>query len=224
MRMSYEERKQAKIERYKELAHKYSAGSRNAYERSNQIASWIPFGQPILVGHHSEARHRRDIERIHNAMDQSVELANKSEEYAQRAKNLENHHMISSDDPEAIAQLKEKLERLYKLREKIKARPHQTYELSNLSGNIRSVKERISHLESLSKVEAAEWVFGDNKVLINKDLNRVQVFFPGKPSEEVRTKLKQNGFRWSHYEVAWQRHISRWALDIAKEIAGGELK
>ncbi|WP_132290495.1 DUF3560 domain-containing protein [Kribbella sp. VKM Ac-2568] len=33
-----------------------------------QISDHIPLGQPILVGHHSERRHRRDIERMDRLM------------------------------------------------------------------------------------------------------------------------------------------------------------
>ncbi len=33
------------------------------------MSNRYPLGQPILVGHHSERRHRRDIERAHDAAD-----------------------------------------------------------------------------------------------------------------------------------------------------------
>ncbi len=36
------------------------------HAKAHARASRIPFGQPILVGHHSEGRHRRDLDRIHN--------------------------------------------------------------------------------------------------------------------------------------------------------------
>jgi len=55
------------------------------------IADNIPFGQPILVGHHSERRARRDAEKIENGMRKAVKLWETSEYWAQRAKGAINH-------------------------------------------------------------------------------------------------------------------------------------
>ena len=55
----------------------------------------------------------------------------------------------------------------------------------------------------------------------NVEENRLQLFYPGKPSEGVRTKLKHNGFRWSPTTGAWQRRLNnnaRWAAEnVLKE-------
>ncbi|HAO14890.1 MAG TPA: hypothetical protein DDE71_04930, partial [Tenacibaculum sp.] len=54
----------------------------NTVKRSDlsESATGIPFGQPILVGHHSEKRHRRTIEKAHRAMDKCLEESKKAEE------------------------------------------------------------------------------------------------------------------------------------------------
>lgn len=57
------ERKQNRIDRYNELARKAETKSIEAFEHSNSIVKCIPMGQPILVGHHSEKRHRRDLDK-----------------------------------------------------------------------------------------------------------------------------------------------------------------
>jgi hypothetical protein len=59
--------------------------STTAWEKSRAIAEMIPFGQPILVGHHSEGRHRRDIARIQGGMDRSIQLQREADEAARRA-------------------------------------------------------------------------------------------------------------------------------------------
>jgi hypothetical protein len=218
---AWEEKQARKLERYQELASRCKRESESVRASGDKIANMIPFGQPILIGHHSQRRHERDIERIHNSMRKSIELSEKSEYYQNKVDNLLNPRAISSDNPNAITLLEAKLDILLKKRESIKDRPHEAYELSNLSQNIRSVKLRIEHLKKLSQVEEKEWTFGENRVKIDPDENRVKVFFPGKPSEEIRTELKSNGFRWSPYNGCWQRQISRWSLDIAKKIAGG---
>lgn len=53
-------------------AQSHAAKSSAANARAEQISSFIPFGQPILVGHHSEKRHRRDLDRIHRATDTAI--------------------------------------------------------------------------------------------------------------------------------------------------------
>lgn len=41
--------------------------------KADRISSGIPMGQPILIGHHSERRHRRDLDRIHTSTRRSIE-------------------------------------------------------------------------------------------------------------------------------------------------------
>lgn len=60
-------------------AEKASQKSDEHYQKSKKIADMIPFGQPILVGHHSEKRHRSDQKKIHGNMDKSVSYAAKAE-------------------------------------------------------------------------------------------------------------------------------------------------
>lgn len=216
---TYEERKQEKLRRYQELSYKYAKESASRYERSNKLAEMIPFGQPILIGHHSEGTHRRHIVKIQSNMNKSIELLNKSEYYENKVKNIQNNNSISSDDPEAVNKLKEKLEGLLKKREEIKAREHCDWELRNLSGNITTVKKRIEYLEKQKNIPETPEITINNIILkVNKDINRVQIVYPNKPEDVIRTKLKSNGFRWSPSEQAWQRQYSAYAYQIGKEI------
>ena len=45
-------------------------------------------------------------------------------------------------------------------------------------------------------------------VVRNQSENRLQLVFDKKPSEEVRSLLKQNGFKWSPTNEAWQRFLN----------------
>ena len=50
-------------------------------------------------------------------------------------------------------------------------------------------------------------------------LNRLQVFFDGKPDEAARDELKANGFRWAPSVGAWQRQLNKNAYYAAGYIS-----
>ena len=131
-RSDYEERRKRRIERYKELSLKaQERSSQYSNSNANRILQIAP-GQPILVGHHSEKRHRKLIKKAQDDIRKSIEEDNKSNFYKERAENAENSKVIYSDDPQAIIKLKEKLERLENEKASIKAREHSTWELTNI--------------------------------------------------------------------------------------------
>ncbi len=109
-REDYAERREARIDRLESRAAAAQAESTAAYEAAHSIMKHIPPGQPILVGHHSERHHRRDLDRIDRNMCKSVEADQKASYYAARAEAAANNTTISSDDPEAVEKLQAKLE------------------------------------------------------------------------------------------------------------------
>ena len=80
---------EARAERMNARATKADERSDSAYNTAKQIGSFIPMGQPILVGHHSEGRHRADIKRIDNAMRKSCEESDKAKYYEGKAEAAE---------------------------------------------------------------------------------------------------------------------------------------
>ena len=112
--MTYQERKQKRIEAAIARAKKARNESEQAFNTSSAIVGNIPMGQPILVGHHSEKRHRRDLERSENAMRKAVEADKKAEYYEQKAKAIANNNAISSDDENALDLIQEKIDALEK--------------------------------------------------------------------------------------------------------------
>jgi len=207
-RSDYEERRKQRIERYKELSMKaQERSSRYSNSNANRILQIAP-GQPILVGHHSEKKHRKLIKRAQDDIRKSIEEDNKSKFYKERAITAENSKVIYSDDPQAINKLKEKLERLENERASIKAREHSTWELTNIGATIRETKKRIERLEKLDNIDFKEINLENGKVIHNKEINRIQFLFDNIPDEETRKILKSHGFRWSRYEKAWQREFN----------------
>lgn len=214
----FESKKERKLEAYRRLAEKNTNESQSRRESSHKLADAIPFGQPILVGHHSERRHRKDLERINRDFAKSIEFADKAEQYERKISNLENPRAVSSDDPDAITKLKAKLAGMEQMRETTKGRRHEGWELSNLSANIRRVKRRIEALQAAEKIPDVNIEVGGVRVHSDKIENRLKIVFADIPSVEVRNFLKARGFRWSPYNKAWQRQLSNTSVYHAEEL------
>lgn len=116
---TYEERQEARRERYLEKAEQARAEASKRWERARKMGEAIPFGQPILVGHHSEKSDRAYRSRMRGHYDKAHELSEKAEYYEQKAESV-GLGGISSDDPDAIEKLTDKLEKLKKHQEIMK--------------------------------------------------------------------------------------------------------
>lgn len=116
----YEEKQDARRERFEELANKNTQRSADYYQASRRAVEHIPLGQPILVGHHSESKHRSALKRANSAADKSCEAQSKAAYYANRAASI-RHGGISSDDPDAITKLRGELASMQTSQEKMKA-------------------------------------------------------------------------------------------------------
>lgn len=98
---------------------------------------------------------------------------------------------------------------------------HASYELTNNGAEIRRLEGRLVQLER-AKATALTLIEGLTGVRL-EDVpaeNRVRLFFPGKPSEEIRTRLKQNGFRWTPSLGCWQAYRNDRAISAARREAG----
>ena len=263
---TYEEKQEAKRERLLERADRAEAESESRFKTAQQMGSVIPFGQPILVGHHSETRDRNYRKRIASNYDKSAEASRKAKRLRSRAASV-GKGGISSDDPEAVAKLKEKLAHREKRQDfmrrfNVAMRKRKKdggialqaiaaefnlaagmvadllkpdcagrigfagYQLQNNNAQIRRLKRRIEALEAQAGDETSETKIGPVTIVENVGENRLQLFFPGKPSAEFRRELKRSGFRWARSVGAWQRHRSHgatyWGRTLAEQFAKDE--
>jgi hypothetical protein len=79
------DRAEVRAERFDTYAVHREAEAERVVKSVNAIADNIPFGQPILVGHHSEKRARRDARRIEDGMHKAVKLWETSAYWLSRA-------------------------------------------------------------------------------------------------------------------------------------------
>ena len=93
-RLSFAEQQEKKEERAKQRAERFGQYADNANKRSeqlyksNQTLLNCMNGTPILVGHHSEKRHRRDLKRIDDRTRKSIEEMDKANYYKDRITNI----------------------------------------------------------------------------------------------------------------------------------------
>lgn len=121
MKHDFEQRKQNRIANAEKQVEKNKKESERLYNESTKMASFIPMGQPILIGHHSEKADRRYRQKISDKMGKSIEADKKAEYYANKADSIKSNDAIFSDDPEAIEKLEQKIEEAEKKQEFMKA-------------------------------------------------------------------------------------------------------
>lgn len=251
---AYEQKQEARRERYAARAEKARKDAIQHQTASDRLVANIPFGQPILIGHHSEKMHRRTLERSQNLMFKMVDDLKKADYYEQKAAGIGTGG-ISSDDPEAVQKIKAELASLEEKQERMKTvnrhlrkgddaallamgyseqliaqiktpdfagrTGYPDYAITNNGANIRRLKKRIKDLTARAGNVTTEKEVNGIRIVDNVEDNRLQIFFPGKPSEEVRKRLKSFGFRWSPTSGAWQRLRSNAATYYSLEIVKG---
>lgn len=116
----HEQRQDARRERLERAAERAAADSAAKFRQAHDTVAGIPFGQPILVGHHSEKRHRNTLRKHDRRMRAAVELEKRATELSRRAAAVGTGG-ISSDDPEAVQKLDDKRTDLERIRDRMKA-------------------------------------------------------------------------------------------------------
>ncbi|UYS33426.1 DUF3560 domain-containing protein (plasmid) [Klebsiella pneumoniae] len=82
------DRQEQRAGRFSDYSDRRAVESEQALAHVDSLASAVPLGQPILVGHHSERRARRHAQKIENGMKRAVMLFERAEYWEQRAQAL----------------------------------------------------------------------------------------------------------------------------------------
>ena len=99
--------------------------------------------------------------------------------------------------------------------------PIPDYELTSLRGKIKRIQARLDELDKRAQQAeqpADSTKFPGGEIVRNLEADRLQILFDEKPDEEMRTALKQNGFRWSPRNQAWQRQLTQNAESAARRV------
>lgn len=148
-----QERARAKAERYEGFADNARKRSDEAFDKSQKAVEGIPFGQPILVGHHSEGMHRAAIKRSDNAMRKSVEESKKAEHYDSKAEYWERMaDKIDLSMPESIEFYTHKLEQAKEYHEGLKSGKYPKQHSYSVTYANNAVKEAGKNLALAKKL------------------------------------------------------------------------
>ena len=188
----YETKKQARIDYYRDKADKARAESHDLYKQSSDMLSAIPPGQPLLVDHYSYMSDKRYRDRAAHKMEQSMEAMDKAAYYDQKAQAAENNTAISSDDPEAITKLKDKLDKLrnkQSLMKQVNAyyRKHQTCRGCDAISPERAAEldNSMANAYSWETAPFPAWALSNNNAEIRRIEKRIAVL----------EQKKETGFR-----------------------------
>jgi hypothetical protein len=99
---------------------------------------------------------------------------------------------------------------------------------ANNNANMKRVEQRIKELEvKESKREEnpiTNYTFEGGEMVINYEIDRIQILFSTRPTNEELTAWKAKGlntFNWSHTNKAWQRKITANAMYCIKHMLTG---
>jgi len=150
-------------ERAKRKAEKLGGYAANAEKRSDQHyqaskegADFLALGEPIKVGHHSERRHRKLIERNWDRMGKCVAESDKAKEYERRAEYwAERANKIDLSMPDSLEYFEFELEKAKKYHQFLKDNPDKRPHSMSLQYANKAVKDL------KNKVETAIRLWGD---------------------------------------------------------------
>ena len=155
---NFEAKKRARIENYLKKAEEHQKAGNEMHKVIQTLCGMM--GEPVKIGHHSERRHRRLIEKSDRALKKAVDHWQKAEIYRQKAEAVEKNTKIYSDDPEAVNKLEDKLKSMIETHEKMKEINKEYRKCKD----IEKMKVEDSIKEALKKAKAEhdkkyEWEF-----------------------------------------------------------------
>lgn len=145
--MTLAERAALKAERLEGLAHKRHADANAFARRASEIAERFHMGQPILIGHHSERKARKDQERMQAASAKSAKLAETANYWLYRATGVEHFANMKNSDRTRANRIKTLLAELRDLQRDINT-AHKAIDLWGALNTDEQIKHALGWTDS----------------------------------------------------------------------------
>jgi hypothetical protein len=189
-------------------------GMRKSIDESNKAAYYA--GRAASVG--AGGISKEDPEALDKIGERVAEL--EARQARMKAVNAAHKRYLKNPatlDTAALSDADKELVRHYVPNYSWEPHPYAPYTFSNLNANIRRYKQRAPEVQAAQEAPEQRESFGT--VDYAEEECRVQLTFPGKPSDAVRADLRGSGFKWSPTRGAWVRMLSEAARYHGKRIA-----
>ena len=123
--------------------------------------------------------------------------------YYRKHKTLDGCDLLT---PEQLEKLKFAMSSTWHLSDT----PYAAFTLQNNSAEIRRIKKRMAEISAIKEAGSKETEVdcAGLRLVENAETMRIQLFFADKPTQDVRSVLKAEGFRWAPSAGAWQRQLT----------------
>lgn len=202
------QRAEQRAERFDSYSEHRNQDAANAQKAVHAIADNIPFGQPILVGHHSEKRARRDQERIHDGMHKAVVCWERAEYWTARAQGAIRAAKYKERTDVRARRIK-KLEAEKRAHERNRKEAQECLTMWNSVSSLQDAlvvagRSDAGYLPVVLRDNGANWHAWD---VLQPDGRRYEAC-PSKSVEEVQEAARRHYPHMVAYNDRWIAHLS----------------
>lgn len=152
-----QKRAEKKIEKLEGYAANAEKRSNDYYEASQEGKDFLALAEPIKIGHHSERRHRKLIERNWERMGKSVAESDKAKEYERRTEYWkERASKIDLSMPDSLEYFEFELHKAKQHHQFLKENPDKRPHSMSLQYANKSVKDLTAKVGMAIKLWASE--------------------------------------------------------------------
>lgn len=207
--------KAERIDGYAANAEKRSAAY---YEASQEGRDFLSLGEPIKIGHHSERRHRKLIERNWERMGKSVAESEKAKEYQRRAEYwAERANKIDLSMPDSLEYFEEELRKAKEYHQKLKDFP----ELRSHSMSLQYANKAVKELEEKVYTAVLLWGEPDEVEQVKKERQAATVAKATKTTKKQDIIDRHNGFfafNNDHFRQGYDKLRKDGLLDLGEKV------
>lgn len=213
-----QERAKNKADKLQGYAVNAEARSDKYYNASKEGADFLALGEPIKVGHHSERRHRRLIERNWERMGKSVAESDKAKEYERRSEYwAERANKIDLSMPDSLEYFEFKLHEAKEHHQLLKDKP----ELRSHSMSLQYANKAVKDLQD--KVNTSIKLWGSEEEVAQLNLEKKEAaekkVTKSKKAEDI-VKRHNGFFSFSNeqFKEGYDRLRSEGVLDEGEKV------
>jgi len=197
-------RAEERAERFENFSENRAKDAEAAHKRVDSIVEHIPFGQPILVGHHSERRARKDAARIDEGMRTSIKNWETSKYWTARA-DAAIAAAKYKERPDVRARRIKKIEADHRKKQRIKAESERFIKAWSREELTMEMAARIANHDRGNFLSACERTDGKTWPVSLSDATRGRCD-PQPKVEEIAAKAIQGHRKIIDWADRWLNH------------------